>query len=214
MQEPIPTPMLTRAGEPWVRLLELLAPIHERARVSARRLARSNSDGDDLFHDAVLRAFEKLPTLRDPERFGGWFYAVLLSVHRNRSRRSFWRRFVQLDEGGERGGALPEVATADLESERQQAARLSGALATLPAVQREAVVLHELEGYSLQEVAAMQGVTVAAVKTRAARGRARLRRHYERLGFRAPTVRTRGAPESEAARLDHSMGMQAHERAV
>jgi len=85
-------------------------------------------------------------------------------------------------------------------SEREQASRTSRALAT--AVQREALVLHELDGYSLQEVAALQGVTVAAVKTRASRDRSRLQRHYERLGFAARPPRE----ARDATRLDDSPG--------
>ena len=61
-------------------------------------------------------------------------------------------------------------------------------LAGLPAVQREAVVLFEIEGFSVEEIAAMQEVTVSAVKSRLARGRDRLRRAYQRLGL-APSPR-------------------------
>ena len=60
----------------WRRLLGLLAPIHDEARVVARRLAPSLTDGDDLFQEGLLRAFEKLSTLRDEGRFRAWFYAA------------------------------------------------------------------------------------------------------------------------------------------
>ena len=65
--------------------------------------------------------------------------------------------------------------------ERWRAERASRALASLPAVQREAVVLFEVEGYSIEEIAAWQKASVPAVKARLQRGRARLRRHYERI---------------------------------
>jgi hypothetical protein len=46
-----------------------------------------------------------------------------------------------------------------------------------------------LEGFSMEEVAAMQKATVSAVKSRVHRGRAKLRRHYQRLGLGPqPTV--------------------------
>ncbi len=60
---------------------------------------------------------------------------------------------------------------------------MQAALATLPAVQREAVVLCDIDGYDLAEVAEMQAVSLSAVKSRLVRGRARLRRYYERLGW-------------------------------
>jgi len=179
----------------WQRLLELLAPIHAQAAGMARRLAGSAADGDDLFQEAVLRAARALPTLRDPDRFRPWFHAILISVHRTRARRAFWRRFLALeaferktsgrdDPVGEDGG--------EWEQERRRAARLAGALAKLPAVQREAVVLFELEGFSIEEIAALQRVTASAVKSRLARGRARLRRIYARWGIGPQRQTARG----------------------
>ena len=183
--------------ERWERLVELLEPIHERARLSARRLARSSADGDDLFHDTLLRTYEKLQALREPEHFAAWFYSVLLSVHRNSSRRSFWRRFSRLDEVADTGGGDPD---------HEQAARMSHALDTLPSVQREAIILCDLDGFSMEEIARMQRVTISAVKTRVARGRKRLRRHYERLGFRplSHSMNPMAAPEPEGDAVGRS----------
>ena len=162
----------------WDRLLGLLAPFHAQAAATARRLCRSNADGDDLLQEAVLRAAAKVHMLRDDARFRPWFYAVLLSVHRSRARRSFWRRFLSLETERERGfdpighdgGAWAE--------ERRRAERAATALSTLSPVMREAIVLFELDGFSIEEIAAIQQVTLSAVKTRLARGRERLRRHY------------------------------------
>ena len=155
--------------------MELLAPLHDGARRTARRLCRSHADGDDLFHEAVLRALEHLDELREPEKFRSWFYAVLLNVHRARHRRSFWRRLVSLDEVR----AEPAVSDGKVDA-FEGARRMARALATLAPQEREAVVLFELEGLSLDEVAALQQSTLPAVKSRLVRARARLRRHYER----------------------------------
>jgi len=170
--------------ESWRRLMELLAGVHEQAAATARRLSRGPAEGDDLYQEAVLRAHQKLSSLRDESRFRAWFYAVLLSIHRNRTRAGFWRRFLSLED--------PAMGTWEpaghdgirRETERHQAERASRALATLPPEQREAVVLFELEGFSIEEIAALQKATVPAVKSRLTRGRARLRIHYERLGLK------------------------------
>jgi RNA polymerase sigma-70 factor (ECF subfamily) len=169
--------------ESWERLMRLLSPLHGSAAAFARRLGRSAEDGDDLFQDAILRAHDKLPSLRDEANFRSWFYILILNVHRNRSRRQFWRRFFSLD-----GEMAPEFDPpgedgAEWEQERRQAARASRALAGLPAVQREAVVLFELEGFSVEEIANLQNVSVSAVKSRLSRGRGHLRSAYERLGY-------------------------------
>ena len=179
-----PTPVDEPApDERWEALIRLLAPFHDQARLTARRLCRSRAEGDDLFQEAVLRAHRKLGTLRDESRFRSWFYAVLLSVHRGRNRGAFWRRFLPLADLLTQGFDPPGEDGRHGEEERRRAERASRALATLSAVQREALVLHDLEGFSMPEIAAMQKVTVSAVKTRVARGREKLRAHYRRLGL-------------------------------
>jgi len=191
------------ARDRWARLARLLAPVHDRAGATARRLCRSSVEGDDLLEEAVVRAYRKLHTLRDEARFQAWFYAVLLSMHRSRARRGFWRRFVPLDAAFAPG---EEPAGEDgrlQEEERQRAKRLSRALGRLPTLQREAVVLHDIDGFSMEEIAAMQGgVTISAVKSRVARGRQRLRRHYEGLGFAAKATRPARAERGGRALAD------------
>jgi len=125
-------------------------------------------------------------------------------IHRNRSRRGFWRRLVPLDGDG---APAPEPVGEDghaWEEERLRAARASRALAALPAVQREAVVLFELEGYSIDEIAAFQEVSPSAVKSRLARGRDRheARRavqsqvHAILCGWQSPAPTCTGAEEA------------------
>ena len=184
---------LDERDERWERLIGLLSPFHGQAMATARRLCRSAADGDDLYQEAVLRAFEKLSGLRDAGAFRSWFFAVLISVHRSRSRRGFWRRFLSLEETFEAGAEPAGPDAGNREHERQRAERASRALATLSAVQREAVVLHDIEGFTMQEIAALQRVTVSAVKTRVVRGRARLARCYERWGF-GSTARAQAEP--------------------
>ena len=162
-------------GDKQRRLMELLGPLHDGARMTARRLCRCNADGDDLFHEAVLRALDHLDELRDAGHFRSWFYAVLLNVHRARYRMSFWRRLVPLDE------VRAEVAVTDGGRDAFEGAeRMARALATLAPPEREAIVLFELEGFSLEEIAALQSSSLSAVKSRLVRARGRLRRHYER----------------------------------
>jgi RNA polymerase sigma-70 factor (ECF subfamily) len=167
------------------RFRRLFAPIHERVQAFSRGLCRSASDGDDLFQEASLRALTKLDALRDDGAFRTWLYRIVISVHRSRSRRAWWRRIVQLGDDGEvpagervvDGGVLYRTNAVDA---GDATARAQAALARLPAVQREAIVLFELEGWQVEEIAALHGVSISAVKSRLARGRARLRAHYTR----------------------------------
>jgi len=156
------------------RFLALLEPLHDAARLTARRLSRSQADGDDLFQDAVLRAVDRFESLRDETRFRSWFFAILLSLHRRRHRAAFIRRFLPLQAADE--SAAPSGP------DHEAARRLARALAALSAVEREALILFELQGFQLEEIAELQASTLTALKSRLSRARAHLREHYARSG--------------------------------
>jgi len=168
----------------WERLVRLLRPLHDQAVGTARRLSRSAHDGDDLYQETVLRAHDKLDDLRDESRFRSWFFAILLSRHRSRARRPR-RDTTPLDSirdlPDERRGKDGTL----WDEERRGAERATRALAGLEPAQREAIVLHDLDGFSVEEVAELTRVSPSAVKSRLARGREKLRRFYvkrERAG--------------------------------
>ena len=164
----------------WNELSELLGPIHDDAQLFARRIAGSNAEGDDVFQEAVLRAARKLSTLRDRTRFKPWMYSVIASVHRSRCRRAFWKRWIPHEDAPDAEPAGDDgMRWAD---ERASARRAAAALATLAAPQREAIVLFELHGYTIEEIAEIQRTSISAVKSRLARGRDRLRLFYAALG--------------------------------
>jgi RNA polymerase sigma-70 factor (ECF subfamily) len=163
------------------RFRRLIEPEWAKALAFARSLSRSRSDGDDLIQEAVVRAIAKLSTLRDDAAFRGWFYRLVINAHRNRSRRSFWRRFLQISETTEEGdaGTSGDYRVANWSPDAAESVRRARqALATLPAEQREAIVLFELQGWQVDEIAALLGVSASAVKSRLARGRDRLRTFY------------------------------------
>jgi RNA polymerase sigma-70 factor (ECF subfamily) len=161
-----------------------MEPVHERACAFARGLARSRADGDDLFQASVLRAYERVDTLQDEGAFRTWLYRIVVSVHRNHLRSAWWRRWSPFrDEQLEREAHYREADRAPESAASVKRAR--AALAKLPAAQREAIVMFEIEGMSVDEIADVQGVSASAVKSRLARGRERLRAHYERAAARA-----------------------------
>jgi len=160
---------------------------------TARRLSRSAHDGDDLYQEAVLRAYHKLGGLRDESRFRPWFFAVLLSRHRTWVRRPR-RDSVAIDDMIGRGDEPAGEDGSAWEEKRRGAERAARALGELQAVQREAIVLHDLEGFSVEEVAEMQRVTPSAVKSRLARGREQLRRFYSRLSLEGGPSRLETMP--------------------
>jgi RNA polymerase sigma-70 factor (ECF subfamily) len=168
----------------WNELSELLAPVHDDVHLFARRIAGSNDEGDDVFQEAVLRAARKLTSLRDRDRFRAWMCSVVVSVHRTRWRRSLWRRWISREPSkpGHEPTGDDGTRWAD---QRASATRASAALATLSPPQREAIVLFELQGYTIDEIAEIQRTSVSSVKSRLVRGRDRLRQFYAELGANA-----------------------------
>ena len=165
------------------RFRRLLEPHHDRVLGFARSLCRAISEGDDLFQDAMMRAFTKLDALRDDAAFRPWLYRIVINAHRSRGRRVFWRRLI------------PLVAETDTEDEadteqlyrteawsptaRDANRRARAALARLAVATREAIVLFEIEGWKVEEIATLQRISISAVKSRLARGRDRLRALYD-----------------------------------
>ncbi len=83
--------------------------------------------------------------------------------------------------------AVEEPARAADAEAWEGAERMARALGTLPPRAREAIVLFELEGFTLEELAALQKDSIPAVKSRLSRARAQLRRYYQKLdGARRP----------------------------
>jgi RNA polymerase sigma-70 factor, ECF subfamily len=154
------------------RLRRLLEPIHDRALGFARSVSRSRDDGDDLFQEALVRALDKLPLLREDAAFKGWLFRIIINLHRNRTKRAFWRRLIPL-AGDELGAHVSADTIGSVERARI-------ALAQLPPEMREAIVLHDIEGWAVGEIADLEGVSMSAIKSRLSRGRERLRDIYTR----------------------------------
>ena len=174
---------MTNAKPAWDELLDLLGPIHDDVQLFARRIARSNAEGDDVFQEAVLRAAKKLGSLRERSRFRSWMYSVVVSVHRTRCRRAFWKRWISSDDRPSDPVGDDGSRWAD---DRASAQRATAALATLEPAQREAIVLFELHGYSIEEIAEIQKASVSSVKSRLVRGRDRLKKFYAALAQPMP----------------------------
>jgi RNA polymerase sigma factor (sigma-70 family) len=134
----------------------------ERVGLLAGRMLRPE-DAEDVVQEAVLQAFLGLERLRDADRFGSWLYGITLNLARMRLRR---REPLLLDAGTVEQSA-PDGG-AGLEAVRE-------ALDVLPPREREAVVLHYIEGLDTNEVASLLDARPGTVRVRLHRARRRLR---------------------------------------
>jgi len=107
------------------------------------------ADADDIAQDAFVTALERLRDCREPARFSGW----LLQIVRNRALNALEKR--KLREPSDEVVAGAPAAAGDVVLR----ARLLAALATLTEVQREIVLLHDLDGWTHAELADALGLS-------------------------------------------------------
>jgi RNA polymerase sigma-70 factor (ECF subfamily) len=108
------------------------------------------ADADDIAQDAFLIALEKLDDCRDPARFSGW----LVQIVRTRALHALDKRKLR-DPSDDAADAPSHAAPGDVVLRRQ----LLAALATLTPVQREVVLLHDLDDWTHAEIADALGLT-------------------------------------------------------
>jgi RNA polymerase sigma-70 factor (ECF subfamily) len=138
----------------------------------ARRLTRSAADADDLVQGTFERAFRSWGDLREAGACRAWLFRIARNLHLNRQRSAAARpelHLVDEDEGHLLGSMLPPGRT-----ERLAAHDLEAALGRLPAEQRDAVLLCDLWGFEYEEIAEVTGSPLGTVRSRIARGRAKL----------------------------------------
>ena len=133
----------------------------------AVRMLGSRVDADDALQSAFMRAYRGLRSCKDPARFGGWLYQIVVNECRTYASRQRRRdlRFPPDTDAIERAVAPgPEEGV-----ERDAGGHIERALSMLPSDQREAFLLKHVEELSYDEMAAMTGVSVPALKMRVKR---------------------------------------------
>ncbi len=148
-----------------------MEPIHSRAENFSRHLAGNRDDGDDLYHEAILAALAKFGSLRDDSAFKAWFYRIVVNGHKNRRRLPWWRKVIGL-------GDYETVNHPAHDPSAEYAARrhLETALSALKTNERALIVLYELEGWPVRELANLFGSPDGTIKARLSRARHKMRK--------------------------------------
>lgn len=120
-------------------------------------LLRGEQDRRDAVQEALARAWEKRRSLRNDRYLKTWVIRILINECHNIQRRSARHAYVV----GEVSTTIPDRSLHD-------------AILALPETYRIPIMLHYMEGYSLQEIAVLLRLPVGTVGTRLHRGRARL----------------------------------------
>ncbi|MFF4577947.1 RNA polymerase sigma factor SigM [Streptomyces sp. NPDC001389] len=199
------------AGDPEA-FGELVRRHRDRLWAVALRTLGDREEAADAVQDALVSAYRAAHTFRGNSAVTTWLHRITVNACLDRARRAASRRTAPLDDTERLERLLEPHESAEAPAERHDLHRqLLAALATLPADQRAALVLVDMQGYPVAEAAAVLDVPVGTVKSRCARGRAKLLPLLTHLrtnaGDNTATERARnrtpGAPVPSAADPRH-----------
>lgn len=126
------------------------------------RFAGNHEDASDLAQDAFIRAYRGLRSFKGNAAFSTWLYRVAVNVCLNRVGTRTPMRFLTLDAADRADVRVERVDAMLLRGER--AAELRAAIARLPRKQRAALILRVYHELPHEEIAAILGSSVGAVK--------------------------------------------------
>ena len=135
-----------------------------------RRLVGDADDAADIAQEVWIQIFRALPTFRGDAQFSTWAHRIAVNRTLNALRRTrrLARHEVELAE---------DSASVEQDGERSLlAATIANAAARLAPGARTVFLLHDVEGYTHEEIASALGITAGGSKSQLFKARARLRR--------------------------------------
>lgn len=142
----------------------------------ALRTTGDPDDASDALQDALVSAFRRSGTFRAEAQVTTWLHRIVVNACLDLLRRRRSRPTEPLPEEEDRYRRLadPAVGTDEHAEVSERRADVWAALSSLPEEQRAALVLVDMEGYSVDEAAEILGCAPGTVKSRCSRGRVRL----------------------------------------
>ena len=178
-----------RRGDP--RAFEDLARREERALYRhAVRIVGTTSDAEDVVQDALFSAWRSIASFQGVS-FRAWLFRIATNRALDHLRSRKRRPELPLDppDDDEVTWAEPAAPGPDLTQlagDREALSIVETALETLPAEQRTALLLRDVEGFAYEEIAVITSVEVGTVKSRIHRGRLAVRNTLIARGWRGP----------------------------
>ena len=141
----------------------------------ALRTLGDREEAADAVQDALVSAYRAAHTFRGQSAVTTWLHRITVNACLDRARKAASRKTSPVDDTERLEQLLEPHESASAPAERNDLHRqLLEALGTLPPDQRAALVLVDMQGYPVAEAARMLDVPTGTVKSRCARGRARL----------------------------------------
>lgn len=157
---------------------QLAARHYQRLWPVALRMCRDQQRAEDALQDAMISAMRNAGSFRGDARVTTWLHRIVVNSSLDQLRKAKRVTTVELpDDSGP--GALQD--SVDRLSQRELHVEVEAALGRLPADQRAAVLLVDVQGYSVAEASAILQIPEGTVKSRSYRARARLAEHLTHL---------------------------------
>jgi len=168
------TDLLALASEGDPRAIRILYDrFSPRVYAVVRRIAGDDDLAQDYAQEAWIRAIRALPTFRGDARFSTWLHRIAVNSALQALRKVEARRKRETPVAD--GAAPPDIpqnpATGDVFLQQ----RLAWALDRLPEGMRRVLILHDVEGYTHEEIGDVLGVTSGTSKSQLSKARAKMR---------------------------------------
>ena len=137
-------------------------------RAFAISLSRNVDRADDLVQETLLRAIANITSFQPGTNISAWLFTILRNIFRSEYR----KRCREVEDAD--GNYADSLRSPPAQHGRLEFEEFSVALATLPAGQREALLLVGASGFSYEEAAAICKTAVGTIKSRVNRARTRL----------------------------------------
>lgn len=154
---------------------EIVRRHRDRLWAVALRTLGDREEAADAVQDALVSAYRAAHTFRGQSAVTTWLHRITVNACLDRARKADSRKTAPVDDTERLEHLLEPHESASAPAERNDLHRqLIEALGTLPHEQRAALVLVDMQGYPVAEAARILDVPTGTVKSRCARGRARL----------------------------------------
>ena len=160
-------------GDPTA-FAELVRRHRDRLWAVALRTIGDREEAADAVQDALLSAHRAAGRFRGDSAVTTWLHRIVVNACLDRMRRRQAHPTVPLSDGSRSDDARPGLEPAAPMHDHDTALVVREALAALPLDQRAAIVLVDVQGYAVAEAAEILGVAEGTIKSRCARGRARM----------------------------------------
>ncbi len=147
--------------------MKLYEPVHDQFERFCRARVYGEMEHGDLMNETLITAYQKFDHLRSKKRFLSFLIGTAVKILANSNRK-------HKAETGVIDINYTHAVSKQKTEDRIEVRLLYEAIAKLPMEQRESIILFEITGYSIKEIAKLHKVGESAVKQRLRRGRQRL----------------------------------------